>query len=126
MTTLPTAAASRNTLSVYGRTYAPRVGSHVRLDLQPFGKLLLAGDDPCPGWGGCMFRWPNPVDTWRESRATACNITITGRTIRNGYIRVRIEWIGTELLDNHGDPSTYSGGWLQADSRSECLDGGAS
>ena len=119
MATLPTATTHCNTVSAYGRTYAPRVGSHVRLDLNSFGKLLLPGDDPCGSWRGCQFRWPNPINEWAESRAIACNVTITGRTIRNGYIRVRIEWVGDD------DPSTFSGGWLQADDRSLVQEVGA-
>jgi hypothetical protein len=63
----------------------------------------------CTDWDKAMFRWPNPIHEWRESRAIACNIEITGRTFqrRKGdyWVKIRITWVGD------GEPDQYSDGW---------------
>ena len=94
-----------------GTRVAPEVGSFVKLDEGRIGEKLLPGDDfTCAGWDGCDFRYPNPVSIWRESRAIACNVHVTGRTIQykdgGRRVRVKIEWVGD------CEPSTFSGGWM--------------
>lgn len=87
-------------------TVFPTAGSYVVLDGRSVGECLL----PCDDWDEADFRWPNPIREWRESRATACNVHITGRTFqfRCGArcARCRVEWIGD------GEPSESSKGWL--------------
>jgi len=102
---------------IYEQCYKPRIGSYVVLDGIGVGKCLLEGDTF--GDWSCDFRWPNPVEAWREKHAIACNVTITGKTLqlRNGgdlYVRVRIEWV----MD--GEPNTHCGGWMMADERCKC------
>ena len=97
--------------TIDGREITPEVGSYVILDSKNIGEQLLPGEDYVDsGFAGCQFRWPNPIQEWRTSRAIAVNVEITGRTIqyRDGgrYVRVRIEWVGD------CEPSTFSGGWL--------------
>jgi len=102
-------------VEIHGELIRAAVGSALRLDGRPFCEILLAGD-PEPigdGWPGCDFRYPNPIPEWRESRAIACNVTVTGRKVhwRGGcrWVRCRVEWVGD------CEPSTYGGGWLAVD-----------
>lgn len=64
-------------------------------------------------WNRAAFRFPNPIQEWREIHAIALNLSITGRTFqwRNGrhMVKLRLEWVGD------GEPSTYSEGWLLVD-----------
>jgi hypothetical protein len=113
MTTTTTSRPVHSTSrEVYGIERQAEVGSVVHLDGHPFAERLLAGD-PEPvgdGWPGCDFRYPNPVNEWRESHAIACNVHVTGRTLQNRFgslwVRVSIEWVGD------CEPSTYGSGWL--------------
>jgi hypothetical protein len=87
------------------------VNSYVQLDGGRLGDKLLVGDDFVDeGFAGCDFRYPNPVREWRESRAIACNVHVTGRTFqfKSGYrvVRVKVEWVGD------CEPSTFTSGWL--------------
>jgi hypothetical protein len=114
MTTATRAKASKTVLiksNGWTDEVAAHVGSYVQLDNDRHGEKLLPGDDNvCEGWGGCDFRYPNPIQAWRESRAIACNVHVTGRTYqyRSGSrcVRVKVEWVGD------CEPSTYTSGWL--------------
>jgi hypothetical protein len=101
------------TREIYGVERLAQLGSVVHLDGHRLAERLLAGD-PLPigeGWPGCDFRYPNPISACRESRAIACNVHVTGRTLRfragGLWVRVSIEWVGD------CEPSTYAGGWLR-------------
>lgn len=77
------------------------------------GKTVSEALFPCTDWDKAEFRYPNPIPAWRKSRATACNVKITGRVpqLLTGawWLRARIEWVGD------GEPSTFSGGWVLCD-----------
>lgn len=65
-------------------------------------------------WEQAAFRWPHPMHDWRESRAIAINVEITGRTfqVRSGgnyWVKARVEWVGD------GEPSTFSEAWLRVE-----------
>jgi len=97
---------------IYGRECRAEVGSLIKLDGSPRYERLLPGDDNvCPGWLGCDFRYPNPLQGWEKQHAIACNVSVSGNTLqrRGGdlWVRVRIEWVGD------CEPSTFSGGWLR-------------
>jgi hypothetical protein len=83
-----------------------KVGSYVEMDGQSCGEFLL----PCKDWDAADFRWPNPILDWRESRAIACNVHVTGRTVqyRQGtrWVRCKIEFVGD------GEPNTFASGWI--------------
>jgi len=101
------------TKTIADREITPEVGSYVILDSSKnnIGEHLLEGDDYCDsGFPGCQFRFPNPVREWRTSRAIACNVEITGRTVQyrwgGRFVRVLIEWVGD------CEASRFSGGWM--------------
>ena len=100
-------------VEIYGRTYEPRVGSYIELDGNRIGKCLLGGESYAD-WH-CDFRWPTLASGWDSKFTVACNVTITGRTLRlrggDCWLRVRIEWV------QDGEPNTTCGGWMRADER---------
>ena len=83
----------------------PLVGSYIEKDGLQGDRLL-----PCDDWDKAEFRWPNPIQEWREKHAIACNIEITGRTVRlirgGSWVRVRFTWVGDD------EPDTYSLGFM--------------
>ena len=60
---------------------------------------------PCTDWDKAEFRYPNPIKDWKESRAIACNVKITGEQIvpRLGgfYKRGMVTWVGDGEPDSH-------------------------
>jgi hypothetical protein len=60
----------------------------------------------CTDWDRAEFRYPNPVSDWRESRAIACNVKQTGKTIVSyrgaQWLRGKVEWVHDD------EPSTFS------------------
>ncbi len=88
-----------------------QVGTYIVLDGRDIGECLLS----CADWDAADFRWPNPIPAWRESRAIACNVYVTGRTVQyGGYmdkVRVKVEWVGD------GEPNEYVSGWMCFDDR---------
>lgn len=85
----------------------PQVGSFVRLDGRTFGENLL----PCDDWDKAEFRWPNPIREWRESRAIAINVEVTGRVIQwkdgGGWLRVKVTFVGD------GEPDQIVRGYMR-------------
>jgi len=112
MTTTTTRQKASIANEIYGIVRQAEVGSFVRLDNgRCLGEKLLAGDDfTCPGWEGCDFRFPNPINAWRETHAIGCNVHVTGRTFRNVggslWVRVQIEWVGD------CEENTFCGGYM--------------
>ena len=97
-------------LKLNSATYeiTPNVGSIVSLGTR-HEKLLPCVDEPCAGWPGAGFRYPNPIREWAESHAIACNVTVSGRKIHTpfdgvNWVTVRIEWVGD------CEPSTFTSG----------------
>lgn len=97
-----------NSKIIEGRIVTVGVGSRVALESGRVEELM-----PCD-WDQASFRYPNPIQEWREKHAIACNVQITGRTfqVKHGVIsavKVRIEWVGDD------EPNTYTEGWLLTD-----------
>lgn len=86
-------------------TDEPAVGSYVQLD-SGRGEWLLGCD-----WDGAQFRFPNPVTPWRESRALAVNVEVTGRVLqwRDGgaWMRVKVTFVGD------GEPDQVVRGYMR-------------
>jgi hypothetical protein len=86
-------------------TVSAKVGTYVEIEGGPTcGKCLL----PCDDWAEADFRWEDPI--YGASRAIACNVHVTGRTIQRRFgcqvIRGQIEWVGD------GEPNTFSKCWI--------------
>lgn len=92
-------------------TVGAKVGTYVILDGRQVGECLL----PCDDWDDADFRWPNPIPEWRTSRAIACNVHVTGRTVQyrmgSFWVRCTVEWVGD------GEPNTSCKGWIFFDNR---------
>ena len=95
------------TKEIEGSKRQATIGSVIMLDTGRVEQLL-----DCDDWDRADFRFPNPVQGWEVSHAIACNVHITGRTIKfnastgDFHVRVQIEWVRDD------EPSTFSGGWM--------------
>lgn len=98
------------TKTIENRIVSVEVGSVIRLDNT--NKLSVERLLPCD-WDQAEFRWPNPIEQWREIHAIAIKVVITGRSfVRHGgeyWAKVQIEWVGD------GESSTFTSGWLLCD-----------
>lgn len=82
-----------------GRDVTVNAGRLVRPEQWGWAMPLAACE-----WDGAAFRLPSA--NFPDVRL-AVNVTVTGRTIQKGFVRVQIEFVGD------GEPSTFCGGWMQ-------------
>jgi hypothetical protein len=81
------------------------------------GELLMPGSEKVDdGFRGCQFYYP--VSNGGPIKQVACDVEITGRTLRHRpyeqgvyYIKVKITWVGD------CEPDTTCEGWMLADDR---------
>lgn len=84
--------------AVDGRDVSPTLGRLV----QPDGWAWAVPLQPS-GWSAADFRLPSAN---YPDRSWAVKVTVTGRTVQKGRIRVKIEFVGD------GEPSTFHSGWM--------------
>ncbi len=89
----------KTSYSTEGMDVRPAAGRLVRPDGWSWAMPLTVSE-----WEGADFR----INSARYADVSrAVNVKVTGRTVRNGMVRVSLEWVGD------GEPSEFTGGFMQ-------------